>query len=64
MIFNVYRPPKGNLDDAINHLNDALLAISHVERKDKVILGEFDVDKLDKRQRDVKSLKYFASVNG
>ena len=48
----------------MNHLNDALLAISHVERKDIVILGDFTVDILDKRHRDVRSLKYFASVNG
>ena len=64
VIFNVYRPPNGNLDEAINCLNKAISDIPHIERKDIVILGDFNVDVLDKRHRDVKSLKYFASVNG
>ena len=64
VIFNVYRPPTGALDVAIDHLNEAILAISHVDRKDIVVLGDFNVDILEKRHKDTKALIYFASTNG
>ena len=64
VLFNVYRPANGALDQALMYLNDALLAIPHVDRKDIVIMGDFNVDISDKKHRDAKAMKYFASLNG
>ena len=37
VLFNQYRLPNGNLDDAIESLNVALQTINHADRKDIVI---------------------------
>ena len=64
VLFNVYRPPNGVLDNALDHLNETVMSIPQYARKDIVILGDFNVDVLNRRHREAKSLKYFASVNG
>ena len=64
VLFNVYRPPNGLTDVALDHIDNAIQGIPNLARKDIVIMGDFNVDILDSRHRDTKSLKYFASENG
>ena len=64
VLLNLYRPPNGDAEVAIDYLNDVILAIPHAQRKDIVVLRDFNIDMLDRNSPDAKSLKYFGSING
>ena len=54
LVVNVYRPPNGNVVEMISYLDTVLLNIPRMDRKDVVIMGDFNVnisaDSLDARQ--------------
>ena len=46
LFFNVDRPPNGNVDKMVEHLNHAMSNIPRRDRKDIVIMGDFNVNVL------------------
>ena len=54
LLFNVYRPPNGNVDKMIMHLTTVLSEIHRIDRKDLMIMGDFNVnmatDNIDSRK--------------
>ena len=64
ILMNVYRPPNGDVGKAIDSINEAILNIRQLSRKDLVVMGDFNIDFANKRHKNVKALSYFASLNG
>ena len=44
LFLNVYRPPNGNVENMVNCLNLALTNIPRLDRKDIVVMGDFNVN--------------------
>ena len=59
-IANIYRPPDGNLDVALNTMNNKLIDIHGERPGDIVIMGDLNVDLLAKR--DQKTTKYVSFI--
>ena len=63
VICNMYRPPTGNLPKAITYLEDCLKALNH-NKTDIFVLGDMNVDDLNKKSPEYKKLSFFANSNG
>ena len=59
-IANVYRPPSGNLDTALNLIESKILDIHSENSGDIVLMGDFNVDLLTKR--DTKTKNYVSKM--
>ena len=61
-IVNIYRPPAGNLTEAVSTLTDVLNNIEAQNTPDIVILGDMNVDLL-KHNSDSNKIRQFARIN-
>ena len=59
----VYRPPNGNIVNAIDHLNNITKMIPHLDTSDIIIGGDFNIDFSRPRKEDTKKLKHFSTKN-
>ena len=62
VVLNIYRPPNGNVDTMINYLNTALSNIPRLDRKDVVIMGDFNIN-VSPDNLDAKKLTRFGQAN-
>ena len=63
IICNVYRPPKGNVKQYMEYIENCMEGIDYI-RKDQFVIGDMNIDILDTRSPHVKELKEFLSQNG
>ena len=63
VICNVYRPPTGELVKAINYLDDCLKSVN-CSKSDIFIMGDMNVDYLNKKSPCFKKLDFFVRSNG
>ena len=62
IFLNIYRPPNGRVENMIDHINLALSSISRRDRKDVVLMGDFNVNMLV-RNADERKLLRFGQIN-
>ena len=62
LFLNVYRLPQGNVTNMINHINQVLSGIPGLNRKDVIVMGDFNVNMLDEGV-DKRKLIRFGQVN-
>ena len=62
ILFNVYRPPNGNVDLMIQQMNMVISNIQRLERKDLLVLGDFNVNMLSDNT-DMKKVTRFGQLN-
>ena len=62
VVCNLYRPPNGNLKDAIDYLNKSLLSIN-ISKVDLYIMGDMNIDYLNKASPFFKKLNFFEKSN-
>ena len=62
VICNLYRPPEGNLQKALNHLNASLHNLN-MSKIDLYIMGDMTVDYLNKSSAPFKKLAFFERAN-
>ena len=55
LVINLYRPPQGNVENFVNAIDIALQNID-LTKKDVIILGDFNVDFLEKSDKDTKNV--------
>ena len=63
IICNLYRPPQGNIKKFLEYVESCMERIDYV-RKDLFIMGDTNIDVLDKTVAQVKDLKEFLSQCG
>ena len=63
LFVNIYRPPQGNVDNFIKTLDQALEKIN-LNKKEIVMMGDFNIDFLDKPNKATKDMNRFISENG
>ena len=63
IICNTYRPPQGNVTNFLDHIELCLEQIDYI-RKDVFIMGDTNIDVLDKKLLAAKELKEFLSQTG
>ena len=63
VICNVYRPPQGDLKSAISYLDDCLKTIN-LSKIDVFLMGDMNVNYLNKSSLNYKKLKFFSQSNG
>ena len=63
VICNVYRPPTGDLSKAITYLEDCLQSFN-MGKTDLFVLGDFNVNYMNKKTPDYKKLHFFVQANG
>ena len=62
LICNVYRPPNGNVKKAIDYLDECLVDFD-LERTDVFIMGDMNINYLNRSSLDFKKLQFFARSN-
>ena len=62
ILFNVYRPPNGSVGTMVDHLNMVLSNVPRMDRKDIIILGDFNVN-MFADDADTRKLLKFGQVN-
>ena len=63
VICNVYRPPTGNLANAISYL-DEMLKMFDMDKTEVFIMGDLNVNYKCKSSKDFKKLNFFVKANG
>ena len=63
VVCNLYRPPTGNLTKAITYFEDCLKTIN-MSKTDIFMLGDMNVNYINKRSPDFKKINFFATSNG
>ena len=63
VICNVYRPPTGNLNKAISHLEECLQTLN-MSKTDLFILGDLNVNYKNMKSPTYKKLHFFVQANG
>ena len=63
VVCNIYRPPTGNLAKAISYLEDCLKVIN-LGKTDVFVIGDMNVNYINKKSPEYKKLNFFASSNG
>ena len=62
ILLNVYRPPNGNVENMVNHLNLTLSNIPRQDRKDIIVMGDFNVN-MSGNDADKRRLIRFSQVS-
>ena len=62
-VCNVYRPPSGDLNKAISHLDDCLKTIN-LGKNNLFLLGDMNVNYINKKSLNFKKLNFFIQSNG
>ena len=63
LFMNTYRPPQGNVDTFVKSVDQALENID-TNKEDIIMMGDFNIDFLDKSNNDTKSMNRLVSENG
>ena len=63
VIGNLYRPPGGNLEKAVTYLDNSLRTIN-LAKIDLFLVGDLNVDLMDKTSNTFKKLQFFIQSNG
>ena len=63
LFMNIYRPPQGNVDTFVKSVDQALEIID-TKKNDIIMMGDFNIDFLDKSNNDTKSMNRLVSENG
>ena len=63
LIINLYRPPTGNVETFVNIFDTALQNIDLL-KKDVILLGDFNIDFLDKSSKETKNVNRLVSEYG
>ena len=62
-ICNLYRPPKGNLETAVDYLDECLKQVD-MSKNEVYVLGDFNVNYKNKLSEEYKKLNFMIKANG
>ena len=60
----MYRPPQGNVESLCNYITTSLNTIDGLERYEVTVMGDINVDYLDKKEPNLKHMKHMERSNG
>ena len=64
LLVNVYRPPDGNVEEAVDEITQKMDSIQHIDKKKILIMGDFNIDYAKGTQPSTRKLKSLQQLYG